>query len=129
MTGSKCLLDTSVIIHSFKKVNDVVQKLDNMAEVFVPVIVIGELLFGAYKSSSPEKNLQQINIFLDNCRILVADRDTSEHYGRIKTLLYQKGKPLPENDIWIAAITQQHDLALFTTDKHFNEVDGIMLIS
>lgn len=129
MTGNKCLLDTSIIIHSFKSHNDIVQKLDSFDEVFVPVFVVGELLFGAYKSSNPEKNLLQISLFLNNCAIINPNNVTAEYYGKVKAFLYQRGKPLPENDIWIAAIVKQYDLPLYTTDKHFTEVEGITLVS
>src|SRR4051812_9260593 len=116
MTGSKCLLDTSVIIQAFRKDNTIVQRLDKLAEVFVPVIVIGELFYGADKSSNPIRNLEQILSFLENCTIAVLDKKAAMHYGKIKTELQQKGKPIPENDIWIAAIALQLHLPLFTTD-------------
>jgi tRNA(fMet)-specific endonuclease VapC len=63
MTGNSYLLDTSVIIHTFRANNTVSQKLDALEAVFVPVIVIGELHFGAYKSSDSNRNLQQIELF------------------------------------------------------------------
>lgn len=48
MNGSKCLLDTSVIIHVFRKHNAVSGQLDGMKEIYVPVTVVGELYYGAY---------------------------------------------------------------------------------
>ncbi len=127
MTGSSCLLDTSVIIHAFRKDNTIAERLDRLEEVFVPVIVIGELYFGSYKSSDSEQNIRRINRFLQNCIPLAADSDTALYYGKIKAALHQKGKPIPENDIWIAATAQQYGLPLFTTDKHFIEVESIAL--
>jgi len=47
----------------------------------------------------------------------------------IKNQLSQKGKPIPENDIWIAAIAKEAGLPLLTKDKHFQEVDGIQVTS
>src|SRR6478672_10875159 len=107
MTGSKCLLDTSVIIQAFRKDNTIVHRLDECAVVLVPVIVKGELLYGALKSSNPRRNIEQILLFLESCIIAVLDKQTAMHYGKIKAELQQKGKPIPENDIWIAAIAQQ----------------------
>jgi len=49
------------------------------------------------------------------------------HYGQIKSQLKSKGRPLPENDIWIAAIASQHSLKIITRDKHFNEIDSVSL--
>ncbi len=48
-------------------------------------------------------------------------------YGEIKNLLKEKGKPIPENDIWIAAIAKEHNLVLITKDKHFRLVDDIKI--
>jgi tRNA(fMet)-specific endonuclease VapC len=53
------------------------------------------------------------------------DENTATLYGSIKAALRKKGKPIPENDIWIAAIVQQHDLILITRDKHFSEIDNL----
>ena len=127
MTGNKCLLDTSVIIHAFRKDNAIVPQLDELTEVFVPVIAIGELLYGAYKASIPIRNIEQIFSFLENCTIAALDKKAATHYGKIKAELHQKGKPIPENDIWIAAIAQRYNLPLFTTDSHFKEIDSLIL--
>lgn len=128
MTGnSRCLLDTSIIIHSFKN-QSIAIELDSFSEIFVPSIAAGELYFGAYRSSNPEKHLAEVRAFLHNCTIITVNHETANLYGSIKTDLLAKGKPIPENDMWIAAITLQHNLPLFTTDKHFKEIDGIVLI-
>jgi tRNA(fMet)-specific endonuclease VapC len=128
MTGNKCLLDTSVVIHSFKKNNAIGEQLDTIAEIYVPVTVIVELYYGAYKSSNPLKHISQIQSFLINCKILLPDAATADAYGNIKAALIKKGKPIPENDIWIAAIACQYNLPLFTTDHHFSEIDNISLL-
>ena len=128
MSGSKCLLDTSVIIHAFKKHNAVSDRLDGIAEVFVPITVIGELYYGAYKSADEAKHIRQVESFLSNCKILQPDNATADFYGSIKAALNKKGKPIPDNDIWIAAIALQHGLALFTTDHHFTEIDSLNLV-
>ncbi|MEO6521841.1 MAG: type II toxin-antitoxin system VapC family toxin [Mucilaginibacter sp.] len=128
MTGNSCLLDTSVIIHSFKNPS-VAKQLDSFSEIFVPSIAAGELYFGAYRSSNPSKHLTQVNSFLQNCTIVVVSNETAILYGSIKADLLTKGKPIPENDIWIAAVAIEHQLPLFTTDNHFKEVDGISLVN
>lgn len=65
--------------------------------------------------------------FLQNCRIWLTDTTTADIYGSIKAALAIKGKLIPENDIWIGAAALQHKLPLYTTDAHFNEIDGINL--
>ena len=128
ITGNKCLLDTSVIIHCFKQNNQIVEKLDTLEEIYVPVTLVGELYFGAYKSGDAVKHIAQIESFLANCKILVTDSITSNLYGKIKAALAKKGKPIPENDIWIGAAALQYNIPLFTADKHFQEIDGLDLL-
>ena len=48
-------------------------------------------------------------------------------YGQIKNNLRAKGRPIPENDIWIAALAKQYGLTLVTRDGHFGEVDGLAI--
>lgn len=127
MTGSKCLLDTSIIIQSFKRNNAVGKYLDGIEEIYVPVTVVGELYYGAYKSGTAEKHIERIEIFLSSCKLLQTDLATATAYGNIKAAQTRKGKPIPENDIWIAATAMQHKLPLYTSDRHFNEIEGINL--
>lgn len=127
MTGNNCLLDTSVIIHAFKD-SSITKKLDDFTEVFVPLIAVGELYYGAYRSANPDKHIDQINAFINNCTVLNPDTSTAILYGHIKTNLKNKGKPIPENDIWIAAVAAQYKLPLFTTDNHFKEISAIELV-
>jgi tRNA(fMet)-specific endonuclease VapC len=128
MTGNKCLLDTSIIVHAFRSNNQVSEKLDSMEEIYVSVTAIGELYYGAYKSDNAARHLNQMQSFLNNCKILQTDLTTADIYGNIKAALARKGKPIPENDIWIGAAALQYNLPLYTTDGHFNEIDGITLL-
>lgn len=57
--------------------------------------------------------------------VLGCDAETARRYGEVKNGLRQKGRPIPENDIWIAAIALQYDLTLVARDVHFGEVDGL----
>jgi len=127
MTGNRCLLDTSIIIHAFRKYNDISEKLDNIPHVYISVTAVGELYFGAYKSADSGKHIQRIQSFLNNCFIIETDETTAIIYGKIKANLSQKGKPIPENDIWIGATAIQYELPLFTTDSHFREIDNPQL--
>ncbi|PSL47809.1 tRNA(fMet)-specific endonuclease VapC [Chitinophaga niastensis] len=125
MTGSKCLLDTSIIIHAFKNDSIIVAQLNSIEDIIVPVTVIGELYYGAYKSDNPVKHISQVQAFLLNCKMVSCDPTTACIYGSVKSNLIRKGKPIPENDIWIAAFAIQYNLPLFTTDKHFEEIDNL----
>jgi tRNA(fMet)-specific endonuclease VapC len=52
---------------------------------------------------------------------------TAQYYGEIKNRLRAKGRPLPENDIWIAAVAKQYGLVIVSCDKHFNEIDSLVV--
>ena len=56
-------------------------------EVFVPIIVLGELYYGAQKSYKVESNLTRINTFAESCSVLICDTETSRHYGENESLL------------------------------------------
>jgi tRNA(fMet)-specific endonuclease VapC len=88
----------------------------------MPVIAVGELIFGALKSTHQARNLQRIDEFVKNAVILPCDTDTSRSYAAIKHELKQSGQPIPDNDLWIAALAIQHDLLLLTHDQHFRNI-------
>lgn len=129
MTGNNILLDSNIIIELFKGNSSVTDQFKSYALVNIPFIVLGELYLGAYRSSNPEKHINQINSFLSKCQVLNGDEETADNYGKIKTFLLKKGKPIPENDIWIAAVAKQYQLALITRDSHFNEIDNLEVIN
>jgi len=127
--SGKVLLDTNIIISLFAEEKSVLDSLNKAEGVFVPSIVIGELNFGARKSTRVQENLERINIFVASNVILSCDAVTAFYYGRVKEELRKKGKPIPENDIWVAAIALQHDLTLITRDEHFKEVAELTIES
>jgi tRNA(fMet)-specific endonuclease VapC len=116
------LLDTSVIIEHFRGNRDVAATLEAANSVSVPSIVIGELYYGALRSANFEKQQQQLTLFLRHLPILSVDRQTAFEYGRIRSALAGAGTPIPENDIWIAAVAVQHRLLLAARDQHFQRI-------
>ena len=127
MTG-KISLDTNIVIRLFKDDHTVTKLLSRFSTIYLPVPVAAELLFAAKNSNRPKENLQKHNDFLDACHILDITRETADHYSVTRLLLKQKGRPIPENDLWIAAICIENNLPLFTADAHFESVDGLGLV-
>ena len=125
MIGNKFLLDTNIIVAWLKGETTIANKIDKAKEIHIPVIVLGELYYGALYSTQVEKNTQQIKTVTVNYNILTVDEEPTIAYGNIKAALRKKGKPIPENDIWIAAIAMRHELVLVTRDKHFKEIESI----
>lgn len=123
--NGRFLLDTNIIIALFAEDPIIHDRMADTREVFVPSIAIGELYFGAYKSLKIKENIARIDEFALNNTVLPCDMETARRYGSIKSYLKEKGQPIPENDMWIAAIAQQYDLTLVTKDDHFNSAENL----
>ena len=87
--------------------------------MYVPLVVLGELYFGVERAVRRDNALAQVREFLKITTLLLPDESTAEHYGHIKSDLIGIGRPIPENDLWIAAAARQHDLPVATPDAHF----------
>ena len=127
--NGRYLLDTNIIIAFFGSELVVKNNLAQANEVFIPSIAVGELCYGARKSGRSKENLERIEEFIANNTVLECNTETSRIYGEIKNQLRLKGRPLPENDIWIAAISLQYNLILVTRDAHFQEVENLQTVS
>lgn len=128
MSG-RYLLDTNIIIALFADEAVVKNYLAQANEVFIPNIVIGELCYGARKSGRVVANLARVDELVSNSTVIGCDTETARQYGEVKNKLRLKGRPLPENDIWIAAIALQHNLILVTRDAHFQEIESLQVIA
>lgn len=73
---------------------------------------------GARKSANAEQNLARLDDLAFAASILAIDADTAKEYGRVKNELRAKGTPIPENDLWIAALARQHAFVLVSRDEH-----------
>lgn len=123
--NGKFLLDTNIVIALFSGDASVSEKIALTSEIYLPAIVIGELYYGAYNSSKKQANIERIEAFKLEIPILDCDEYTANYYGQIKSELKRKGMPIPENDIWIAAMAMQYDLVLTTRDAHFSNIETI----
>jgi tRNA(fMet)-specific endonuclease VapC len=123
--NGELLLDTNIVIALFAGEASVQKRLDEAQGIFVPSIVLGELIYGAYNSKHVLENLARILDFAQSVSVISVDGDTALHYGRMKSSLRRKGRPVLENDIWLAAIAAQHTISIATRDEHFREFEGI----
>ena len=95
----------------------------------LPVIVVGEYLFGLM-GSRHRKRLQQLFGRLEaESIILYADRETADHYAAIRHELKKKGRPIPENDVWIASLARQYDLQIVSLDLHLDHIRGLARVA
>ena len=119
------LLDTNAVISVFGNDTALLAIVSRASRCFLPSIVLGELYYGAHQSANVAENMAKLQAFRDTMALLSCDEDTAVEYGRIKAELRRRGRPIPENDIWIAAIAAQHQLELLSNDEHFDDVDGL----
>lgn len=120
MIGNRVLLDTNIVSALLKGETLIADQIEKLSDIFIPVTVLGELYYGAAYSTNIERNTQNLIELSQAYVILPAIDETAKIYGVIKASLRKKGTPIPENDIWIAAIAKHYDLKLVTRDKHFN---------
>ncbi len=118
-------LDTSIVIKIFAEDKEVMKKVEQCREVYIPSTVIGELYYGAYNSTNLQKNVKRIEELIETTPILDSNIVTAKQYGLIKKDLKIQGTPIPENDIWIAAIANQFDLKLAGRDDHFKNIESL----
>ncbi len=124
------LIDTNIYSYALKGDGDVFEVLRKTDEIGFSVISIGELLSGFKGGGREQKNREELEIFLDSPRVVVysVNEDTSEVYAEIINNLRKIGRPVPTNDIWIAAVAFQNGLKLFTKDTHFKAIAGLSLV-
>jgi tRNA(fMet)-specific endonuclease VapC len=123
-TGKKYLIDTNIIVDLFGNDEGLKVKI-SAAKITIPSVVIGELYFGAYASSRKKTRINEVSEFIGNYEVLYIDEDTARYYGQIKAQLKKSGTPIPENDVWISALSMQYDLTIATRDLHFDKPKAI----
>jgi tRNA(fMet)-specific endonuclease VapC len=127
----KILLDTNAYSAFRRGHAAVVEHVRRSEEVLLSSVVLGELLFGFRNGSRYEENVQALQDFLGdpNVRLLPVTWATAEFFGGISAVLRKQGKPIPTNDIWIAAHTMEAGADLLSSDSHFDSIDDLPWIS
>lgn len=125
------LIDTNIYTSALKGDHKTIAVLQRATRIVVCSITIGELLSGFKAGNKENKNREELAEFLDTPRVQIygIDENTAELYSEVLNNLRKKGTPIPTNDIWIAAVAFQYGLYLFTKDKHFKRVPGLLLVS
>jgi tRNA(fMet)-specific endonuclease VapC len=121
-------LDTNRLTDLFQGDAQLAERLGECDEVWLPLMVLAEIQAGFYGGSQQHRNEILLRSFLvqPTVRILLPARDTAEHYARLFVQLERAGTPIPDNDLWIAALVLQHDLVLITRDRHFERVPQLL---
>ncbi|MEX2316693.1 MAG: type II toxin-antitoxin system VapC family toxin [Pirellulales bacterium] len=119
------MLDTNIMIALIDREISVRDRVAAADEVLIPSPVFGELYFGAFNSERIQDNLARVDDYVRWYPSIPITAETARIYGAIRKDLQTKGKPIPENDIWIAAAAKQTSTIVATRDDHFDAIDGI----
>jgi predicted nucleic acid-binding protein len=103
------------------------ERLGACDEVWVPLVVLGEIKAGLHGGTQRHRNEALLQRFLAKATVsvLLPGRETAEHYARIFVQLKRAGTPVPDNDLWLAALALEHDLTLITRDRHFDRISQL----
>ena len=126
----KILLDSSAYSHLKRGDRRIAEIVRGSEEILLSTIVIGELLYGFRKGSRLERNLKELHGFLSSpyVTVMTVSFATADRYARIAASLRAKGRPIPANDIWIAAHALEAGVDLVSYDRHFDQIDGLVLV-
>jgi tRNA(fMet)-specific endonuclease VapC len=121
-------LDTNRLTDLFQGDAELADRLGECDEVWLPLIVLAEIKAGFYGGSQQHRNEILLQSFLGKptVGVLLPARETAEHYARLFVQLKRAGTPIPDNDLWIAALVLEHDLQLITRDRHFECVPQLL---
>jgi predicted nucleic acid-binding protein len=118
------LVDTNALSAAADDDPAVVSILARADQMTIPVIVLGEYRYGIAQSRNRDRYESWLAGLLQDCFVLDINEPTTHHYAEITLELKRKGKPIPTNDLWIAALCRQHSLPLLSRDHHFDLVSG-----
>jgi predicted nucleic acid-binding protein len=119
------ILDTNAVSAAADHEPAALEVVASAERLEVPVIVLGEYRFGITQSRHRVHYEEWLQALIDAVKVLEIDEATSRHYAAIGQELKKIGKPIPANDLWIAALTRQHGLPLLSRDQHFDVVPGL----
>lgn len=128
---NKILLDTNAYTSLLRGDEKILEVLGEADSIFMPVVVIGELLAGFRGGSKEATNRKLLDQFLMKPRVEVVpiSQDTAEIFAEIKYDLTKAGTPLPVNDVWIAACAVEAGAVIISFDDHFLKISKIRVWS
>lgn len=121
-------LDTNRLTDLFRGDSALAGWLGSCDEVWIPLLVLGEMKAGFHGGSRQRRNesLLQRLLAKPTVALLMPTRETAEHYARLFVQLKRAGTPVPDNDLWIAALALENDLILVSRDRHFERIPQLL---
>jgi tRNA(fMet)-specific endonuclease VapC len=122
------ILDTNALSAAADREPAALEVVASAERLAVPVIVLGEYRLGIAQSRRRTTYENWLRQWITTVTVLDIDEETTHHYAAIGLELKTIGKPIPANDLWIAALCRQHGLPLVSRDRHFDQVAGVRRI-
>jgi len=120
-------LDTGTWIAYLRGDAGVREKVRQTERLLLPFAVLGELLLGVERSHRPDQQRKQVDAIVQACEFILPAPTVCRRYAQVKSSLMSKGRPIPENDIWIAACALEEGAPLVSGDAHFREIDNLQI--
>ena len=119
------ILDTNALSAAADGHADIAAPLSAANRIGIPVIVLGEYRFAIFQSRRRREYEQWLADAVSSTRVYEITEATTVHYAAIRVELKNAGKPIPSNDLWIAALCREHRCHLLSRDSHFDWVPGL----
>jgi tRNA(fMet)-specific endonuclease VapC len=123
------IIDTNAVSALFAGDPALGQVLDSEPFHHLPVIVIGEYRYGVARSKHRRRLEGLLDLLVRESIVLLVDEETTRHYATIRETLRRAGSPIPENDVWIAALAQQHGESIVSRDRHFDMLGSLRRVA
>jgi len=122
-------LDTNIVSDLLKGIKETLDIVNKYDVLFVPAIVLGESQFGILNAPNESLLAEKFLPVLSRVSILEVDSLVADAYAQNRLQLKKAGRPIPENDIWIAACCLANNVPILTRDQHFNYVEDLEVVS
>jgi len=123
------ILDTNAVSALFGGDPSIADVLAGQHRHHLPVIVIGEYRYGLARSRDRGRLGRLLELLIHHSIVLPIEVETTAHYATLREELRRAGRPIPENDVWVAALARQHDLPVVTRDEHFDQVSSLRRVT
>lgn len=123
------ILDTNALSAFVEGNRQLLVILEREVHLALPVIVLGEYLYGIQQSRWRARYEEWLHSNLQLFEVLAVARETAAHYAEIRRELKNAGQPIPTNDLWIAALGREHDLPVVSRGRHFRAVSRLRVLT
>ena len=126
---SGILLDTSAYVAFLEGQPGICEEIRQASMIGLTPVFLAELYIGFVRDTKRDEDIKDFHAFLESPRVNIFDMtsETAKRYAKIHDDLRSRGRPIPTNDVWLAASAMEHGLELVTCDKHFEHVSQIIV--